>query len=418
MRAVLDEAANICPIRNLPDLYSYFGSMRIQVLSFLQSYQQGVHIWGRAGMDKLWSAATVKLIGAGVHDPAFCEDLSRLIGDHDVEHLHQHGRRGHRQHSTTREPHPARRRHRPLTKTHAVLLSTGRQAGLRLLPWYREPDHTTGLTAADINTTPPPPSPNSAAPPSPPSARPTPSPPPCATTTPEEAVMPHPDDTHPQPDATPPDAAARPEHPPPTGLADRPAAARRTAGPAHRTGGLAGAPVRPARRTAQPHQPGSRRDRRRRPRQTHGPSARHGGTRRARPGPGTPAEQGAIDGDALIDWVHRHVTAVIARPLRGDLRWCPQWWDHAEAVFRFEALRRAWTELAAEPGAACRSGSATTSTPACASCSTRSARSPTAATANASASSPPTPHCRPCPPSPQRTADHPAGGTAARPQPR
>ena len=50
--------------------------------------------------------------------------------------------------------------------------------------------------------------------------------------------------------------------------------------------------------------------------------------------------------------MHRHVTAVIARPLRGDLCWCPQWWDHAEAVFRFEALRRAWTELAAEPGAA------------------------------------------------------------------
>jgi hypothetical protein len=54
----------------------------------------------------------------------------------------------------------------------------------------------------------------------------------------------------------------------------------------------------------------------------------------------------------LIEWVHRCVTPVIARPLRGEIRWCPLWWEHAEAVFRFEALHRAWTELAPEPGVA------------------------------------------------------------------
>ncbi|MBW0115285.1 DUF4913 domain-containing protein [Pseudonocardia sp. KRD-169] len=43
---------------------------------------------------------------------------------------------------------------------------------------------------------------------------------------------------------------------------------------------------------------------------------------------------------------------MIARPLRGELTWCPLWWEHPEAVFRLEALRRAWTELAPEPGAA------------------------------------------------------------------
>lgn len=63
-------------------------------------------------------------------------------------------------------------------------------------------------------------------------------------------------------------------------------------------------------------------------------------------------EDPAIDGDKLIDWVHRCVTAVIARPLRGDYTWCPRWWDHPEAIFRFEALYRAWTELAPEPGVA------------------------------------------------------------------
>lgn len=59
-----------------------------------------------------------------------------------------------------------------------------------------------------------------------------------------------------------------------------------------------------------------------------------------------------LDSDGLIEWVHRCVTPVIARPLRGEIKWCPLWWEHPEAVFRFEALHRAWTELAPEPGAA------------------------------------------------------------------
>jgi hypothetical protein len=59
-----------------------------------------------------------------------------------------------------------------------------------------------------------------------------------------------------------------------------------------------------------------------------------------------------LDADQLIGWVHQHVAAVVARPLRGELRWCPIWWEHPEAVFRFAALQRAWAELAPEPGSA------------------------------------------------------------------
>ena len=44
--AVLDEAANICPIPTLPQLYSHYGSRGIQVITMLQSYQQGVGVWG------------------------------------------------------------------------------------------------------------------------------------------------------------------------------------------------------------------------------------------------------------------------------------------------------------------------------------------------------------------------------------
>ncbi|MGD9526389.1 MAG: type IV secretory system conjugative DNA transfer family protein, partial [Pseudonocardia sp.] len=143
VRAVLDEAANICPIRNLPDLYSYFGSMSIQVLSFLQSYQQGVAIWGKAGMDKLWSAATIKLIGAGVHDASTCEDISRLLGEHDVPTwTSQSGRGGGSTGiSTRRDRIMSAADIAALTKTAAVLIAAGRRPGLLALqPWYTEPD--------------------------------------------------------------------------------------------------------------------------------------------------------------------------------------------------------------------------------------------------------------------------------------
>jgi len=48
------------------------------------SYAQGEAVWGRSGMRTLWSAATVKLLGAGLDEAAFVEDVSRLVGEHDV----------------------------------------------------------------------------------------------------------------------------------------------------------------------------------------------------------------------------------------------------------------------------------------------------------------------------------------------
>ena len=105
--AVLDEAANICPIRELPQLYSHYGSRGIQVITMLQSYQQGVGVWGDQGMDALWSAATIKLVGAGVDDHTFLARLSGLIGDHDVPQLaisHARGQGPSRQYSTARRP--------------------------------------------------------------------------------------------------------------------------------------------------------------------------------------------------------------------------------------------------------------------------------------------------------------------------
>ena len=72
------------------------GSSRgVLPITILQSYRQGARVWGEAGMDAMWSASTVKVIGAGIDDAKLAEDLSRLIGDHDVTvRTVSHGRGG------------------------------------------------------------------------------------------------------------------------------------------------------------------------------------------------------------------------------------------------------------------------------------------------------------------------------------
>jgi type IV secretory pathway TraG/TraD family ATPase VirD4 len=141
--AVLDEAANICPIRSLPQLYSHYGSRGIQVLTMLQSYQQGAGVWGEQGMHALWSAATVKIVGAGVDDHAFLQRLSGLIGEHYVERISTSVDRTRisRQYAHAREPVLTAADLRALPRDQALLLTTARRPGIgRLHPWYRERD--------------------------------------------------------------------------------------------------------------------------------------------------------------------------------------------------------------------------------------------------------------------------------------
>ncbi|MDA8300365.1 MAG: TraM recognition domain-containing protein [Actinomycetota bacterium] len=81
--AVLDEVANVCRWRELPDLYSHYGSRGIVVLSILQSWAQGEGCWGEQGMRKLWDASNVKVFAGGVSDLRFLEGLSQLYGEYE-----------------------------------------------------------------------------------------------------------------------------------------------------------------------------------------------------------------------------------------------------------------------------------------------------------------------------------------------
>lgn len=72
------------------------------------------------------------------------------------------------------------------------------------------------------------------------------------------------------------------------------------------------------------------------------------------PEDGPPNDQpvtAAADGDRplafpnVADWVQNSLLPQYARPTSSDLRWCPYWWEHAEAMVRLEAGWRAWEYL-------------------------------------------------------------------------
>src|SRR5664280_721364 len=47
----------------------------------------------------------------------------------------------------------------------------------------------------------------------------------------------------------------------------------------------------------------------------------------------------------LEDWVTEFFAPTFCRSISPGVRWCAQWWDHAEAISRLEALWRSWEVL-------------------------------------------------------------------------
>lgn len=82
--ADLDEVGNVVRLKQLPEWYSFFGSMGIVVSSYFQTRGQGVAMLERTGWDTLWSAAAIKVYGGGSDDTAFLDSLSKVIGQYDA----------------------------------------------------------------------------------------------------------------------------------------------------------------------------------------------------------------------------------------------------------------------------------------------------------------------------------------------
>lgn len=49
--------------------------------------------------------------------------------------------------------------------------------------------------------------------------------------------------------------------------------------------------------------------------------------------------------DSLEAWVNGYLAQIIEVEIGPGMRWCPQWWRHAGAIARLEALWRAWEHL-------------------------------------------------------------------------
>jgi type IV secretory pathway TraG/TraD family ATPase VirD4 len=148
--AVLDEAANICKIADLPDMYSHLGSRGVIPVTILQSYRQGVRVWTENGMEAMWSAATVKVFGAGLDDHRIVEALSKLIGQHDIStgSFSYGDGRGNHQVQLRRQEIMQGSDIRRIAKGEALLFATAAQPTLvEMRPWYRDRD-ADGITAA------------------------------------------------------------------------------------------------------------------------------------------------------------------------------------------------------------------------------------------------------------------------------
>jgi type IV secretory pathway TraG/TraD family ATPase VirD4 len=82
--AVLDEAANIVRIPELPSWFSHFGGRGIVLMTILQSDAQGRGVWGERGMEAMWSAANHILYLGGSKDAKWLDQVSQLIGEHEI----------------------------------------------------------------------------------------------------------------------------------------------------------------------------------------------------------------------------------------------------------------------------------------------------------------------------------------------
>jgi type IV secretory pathway TraG/TraD family ATPase VirD4 len=142
LTVVLDEAANICRIADLPDLYSHLGSRGITPVTILQSYEQGATVWGEHGMAALWGAATIKIIGAGIDSPRLTRDLTTLVGQHDVavRSVSYSDGKASESVSLRRQDILEPAAIRAIPPGTALLLATGiRPALITLRPWYKGP---------------------------------------------------------------------------------------------------------------------------------------------------------------------------------------------------------------------------------------------------------------------------------------
>ena len=91
---VLDEAANVAPLPDLPMMMSDGGGRGMSTWAFVQSFAQLRARWGRDGADSIWGASSIKLLLGGCTEADDLEKISRVVGDRRVRRQSHSSPRG------------------------------------------------------------------------------------------------------------------------------------------------------------------------------------------------------------------------------------------------------------------------------------------------------------------------------------
>ncbi|KQQ18757.1 hypothetical protein ASF48_17725 [Rathayibacter sp. Leaf299] len=81
----LDECANVVKWNELPELFSYYGSLGIVVSAYFQSIAQAKNLFGETRFGTLWDAANPAVYGGGSKDERFLEGISKILGEYDEQ---------------------------------------------------------------------------------------------------------------------------------------------------------------------------------------------------------------------------------------------------------------------------------------------------------------------------------------------
>lgn len=81
---VLDEAANICRWPELADVYSYFGSAGIPIMTIWQNPDQGKAAFGETNFGALFNNSNTLVYIGGIKDARWLGDLSGLVGQREI----------------------------------------------------------------------------------------------------------------------------------------------------------------------------------------------------------------------------------------------------------------------------------------------------------------------------------------------
>lgn len=146
MLCALDEAANTVRWRDLPKLYSHFGSRGIIIMTILQSWSQGIGVWGERPMKLLESSSNIYIYGGNVRESAYLESLTKLTGKYErraINVSHSANPRGGGQSVSehiTREDIFTARDLASWPRGRALLFSAGNPPTiLRTVPWMEKP---------------------------------------------------------------------------------------------------------------------------------------------------------------------------------------------------------------------------------------------------------------------------------------